>query len=161
MKKGEYKTLRKRFLKDGFDILNKSNYKEVIDNLILETKIENIELKVNLILIGVSTELILKAAYISKGYLIYKTKTPIKLNEFKDSWNYKKTLDFNELIENCGVLFNKNIKSANLKKIKDVLHQIRMWRNDEIHSFTEKPNLKAEDYIKIIDTILTIAGKVK
>lgn len=122
---------------------------------------EDVDVKINKILLGVATELILKSIYIKKDYLIYKTKTPIKLNKFKDSWDYKKTLDFYELVENCGVLFNKNIKPENLEKIKKVLHQIRLWRNDEAHSYSKKQDLKGDDYSKVIETIVNIAKKAK
>lgn len=136
MKIEDYRKLKENFIKDGFETLKRAGLnKKKIYNLAKDKKAIQrwrYDLKFERIFLGIACEFFLKALYIKNDFLIFKVREPIKIQEFENSWNPDRTIDFHNLIESLDLVYNY----PNIKEMKKYLHILKMWRNGEIHNYS-------------------------
>jgi hypothetical protein len=112
------------------------------------------------LLIGIGTELLIKACYLKKGYIINKTQNK-KLTKFSEIENKnlideKETFTMNQLIQN----FNKIENFDDWKTIEKGLNIAKVFRNKEGHVVSLYHNYNLTNYEDIETSIISIYKKI-
>lgn len=159
----QYKKLGIELATQGHIVFNASGQSEISDKLIKGTPITDEEKKRYLILSCVAAELFLKAAFIKKGYLIFKINPLVKitsLKAFKKSWNMDRTIDVHVMVENLNVIFRENTGKSKIEKYRKVLQKMIDSRNKEVH-YTGVGTFKNtfNEHMRTLDVLIGLMSK--
>ena len=122
--------------------------------------IKETEKKINLIMLGVAVELLLKAVFVKKGYLIFKIEEPVRIKSWEKSWNMNRTIEASKLIDNLQLIMHKRMKKETIKRHQETLREIIGLKNKETHSIGGTYGKGDREYIELIRLIITMAGKI-
>lgn len=111
------------------------------------------------IFLGLGIEFLIKSLFIKKGYFIFKVKEPVIINNWKQSWDLKKTIELCTLIDNLDLVL-PDLPNYKLKDYKRILHKVRIERNAEIHKFSENIIIAYKDEILLSEAIRSLTSEL-
>jgi hypothetical protein len=128
------KMMRKEAKK--FFELSKSYHHTSVDYRTDKLEKINFDEKISRIFLGIACELMLKAAFISRGYCIHKIrgkKFPFKFRQISKSDIFEdKTESFGSLIKNVSSVLDYSDTKA-IDAFKGYLEIAKDWRNNDLH----------------------------